>query len=211
MQLFLKNFFVRVNQLRSCNNANMSRARAPARLLVQHSKSTAYKCAAESGQQIRQYTTTPSQRESQVELAIQPPQEINPLTVFKRKQERKLMESGKLPIASRRRRALLAGKPEGTPFEKLPYQCFQEARKVLLADRAEKLQKIQLMRERISRLTDQDPAISGGGIRKKHRLDSMREELEDLKIKADINDPIVKKKFEDGQGTRTSYLILTDG
>jgi large subunit ribosomal protein L35 len=36
---------------------------------------------------------------------------------------------------------------------------------------------------------------------KETRLKSMRKHLHDLIILADINDPIVKRKFEDGQGT----------
>ena len=36
--------------------------------------------------------------------------------------------------------------------------------------------------------------------KKEHRLRSMRTRLHALKISADKNDPIVKKKFEDGLG-----------
>ena len=86
------------------------------------------------------------------------------------------------------------------PFEKLPYQCFQEARKVLQRDREEKVHQIQTQRQRIARLLEQDPSISGGEKQKNNRLESMRKHLEHLKILADINDPLVKKKFEDGQG-----------
>lgn len=87
------------------------------------------------------------------------------------------------------------------PFEKLPYQCFQEARKVLQLDREEKVRQIQIQRQRIARLLEQDPSISGGEQQKTKRLESMRKHLEHLKILADINDPLVKKKFEDGQGS----------
>ncbi len=46
-----------------------------------------------------------------------------------------------------------------------------------------------------------DPAAINGGERaKKIRLESMNRHLEYLKIQADINDPLIKKRFEDGQG-----------
>ncbi len=56
------------------------------------------------------------------------------------------------------------------------------------------------MRARIDRLLNQDPSISGGEEAKQRRLLSMRTALEELKILADINDPLVKKRFEDGKG-----------
>jgi large subunit ribosomal protein L35 len=86
------------------------------------------------------------------------------------------------------------------PFEQLPYQCFQEARKVLAEDRAEKITKIETQRARIARLVEQDPAVSGGEANKQRRLESMEREMARLKILADINDPMVKKRFEDGMG-----------
>ena len=88
----------------------------------------------------------------------------------------------------------------GLPFEQLPYQCFQEARALLQADREEKLQKIGVQRARIVQLQAEDAAKSGGEPAKGRRLKSMRKELERLKILADINDPIIKKRFEDNQG-----------
>jgi large subunit ribosomal protein L35 len=104
-----------------------------------------------------------------------------------------------MPIGSRRRRAAMKS-TANIPFEQLPYQCFQEARKVLAEDRTEKIKQIETQRARIARLVVQDPAVSGGEANKQRRLDSMRTELERLKILADINDPMVKKKFEDGDG-----------
>ena len=86
------------------------------------------------------------------------------------------------------------------PFEQLPYQCFQEARKVLQRDREEKVRQIQIQRHRIAMLSEQDPSLSGGEKQKNNRLESMRKRLEHLKILADVNDPLVKKKFEDAQG-----------
>lgn len=57
------------------------------------------------------------------------------------------------------------------------------------------------MRNRIAHVEGQDAASAGGEPHKQHRLRSMRRELENLKILADINDPMVKKRFEDGLGT----------
>jgi large subunit ribosomal protein L35 len=92
------------------------------------------------------------------------------------------------------------------PFEQLPYQCFQEARKVLAKSREEKVKAVELQRGRITRLLEQDPAVSGGEAAKQIRLTSMRKQLEELKISADINDPMVKKRFEDGLGTLKDAL-----
>ena len=107
-------------------------------------------------------------------------------------------------MGSRRRRAALRRsaiqKAAEIPFEQLPYQCFQEARKFLLEDRQEKIKEIETQQQRIKNLMDQDPSVSGGAAAKETRLRSMRKHLNDLIILADINDPVVKRKFEDGQG-----------
>jgi large subunit ribosomal protein L35 len=87
------------------------------------------------------------------------------------------------------------------PFEQLPFQCFQEARKFLQEDRQEKLKQIETQKLRIKNLMEKDAAAVGGENAKAVKLRSMREHLNSLIIEADINDPIVKKKFEDGQGT----------
>lgn len=91
-------------------------------------------------------------------------------------------------------------KTEEIPFEQLPYQCFQEARKILLEDRQEKLKQIETQMLRLKNLMAQDPAVSGGEKAKERRIKSMEGNLDELIILADINDPIVKKRFEDGQG-----------
>lgn len=124
---------------------------------------------------------------------------LDPNTVITRRDEKRLIKAGIYPVGSRRRRAALV-QSQNIPFEQLPYQCFQEARKILKADREEKVAAIEAERARIARVEAQDPAVSGGQRAKDVRLASMRKRLEDLKIQADINDPIVKKKFEDGQG-----------
>src|SRR5215469_16763277 len=67
---------------------------------------------------------------------------FDPATTTTPKGERALMKAGITPIGSRRRRAALRTS-DNIPFEQLPYQCFQEARKVLQQDREEKLRLIQ--------------------------------------------------------------------
>lgn len=128
-----------------------------------------------------------------------PPSGISPTSVFTAKGERLLLKTqNKTPIGSRRRRAALLSS-SNIPFEQLPYQCFQEARKILGADREEKIKQIETQRARIARLKAQQ--VSPQDERQKEtRIASMQRTLEELKIYADINDPIVKKRFEDGQG-----------
>lgn len=130
---------------------------------------------------------------------------LDPQTVENKKQERRLLRREHIqPVGSRRRRAVLRRsalqKTSEIPFEQLPYQCFQEARKVLLEDRQQKIKDIEVQQVRIKNLMEQDPAVSGGKMAKEQRLKSMRKYLEELVILADINDPVVKRKFEDGQG-----------
>jgi large subunit ribosomal protein L35 len=131
----------------------------------------------------------------------------NPLIATSKKSEKILMEHGVLPVGSRRRRAALQTSGN-IPFEQLPYQCFQEARKILQADRAEKLKEIEVERERINRLVARDASeVPGGEVEKQNRLLGMRKYLEKLKILADINDPLIKKRFEDGEGMLDYFWI----
>jgi len=133
-----------------------------------------------------------------------PPSALNPELVSKPAQERRLIEeTGQQPFASRRRRHMLK-QTQNIPFEQLPFQCFQEARKVLQEDRKEKLEAIALQRERIQRLSEQNVAPQDEG-RREHRLRTMRHRLEYTKILADINDPMVKRTFEDKQGMSLRY------
>ena len=111
-------------------------------------------------------------------------------------------------VGSARRRAALRHSA-GIPFEQLPYQCFQEARKILIKDREEKLQQIEVLRERIAKLQLQDPAHLGGESFKQRRLRSMQKHLEKLKILADINDPLIKKRFEDGEGEKEPLHMVS--
>ncbi|KAL8964616.1 MAG: hypothetical protein Q9183_004335 [Haloplaca sp. 2 TL-2023] len=125
---------------------------------------------------------------------------LNANTVASPKLERRLVRrTGQQPIGSRRRRAALQTSAN-IPFELLPYQCFQEARKVLLADREEKLRQIEEERRRIAKVLATPAKQCGGDYVKKGRLVRMHNHLQDLKILADINDPIIKKRFEDGAG-----------
>ena len=112
-------------------------------------------------------------------------------------EERQLYAQGISPIGSRRRRAALASAPD-LPFTQLPYACFQEARKILRADREAKLQQIATERLRIRNVYAKDAAAMGGANAKRAKLGSMLRHLERLKVLADINDPLVKKRFEDG-------------
>ncbi|KAI1849434.1 hypothetical protein JX265_008588 [Neoarthrinium moseri] len=114
--------------------------------------------------------------------------------------ERRLIKQGTPPVGSRRRRAAIKTS-ENIPFEQLPYQAFQEARKILQEDRQEKLRALQSTLASIKKLEETPADQLPGGERKKNmRLTSLRAHVEELKILADINDPIVKRKFEDGLG-----------
>lgn len=124
----------------------------------------------------------------------------DPSTTSTRKGVRELLKRGIQPIGSRRRRAALSSSPN-IPFEQLPYQCFQEARKILQADREEKLQQIETERGRITRFQARDASeFKGGEQEKLTKLDTMQKQVERLKILADINDPLIKRRFEDGMG-----------
>ncbi|CRG84405.1 54S ribosomal protein L35, mitochondrial [Talaromyces islandicus] len=113
--------------------------------------------------------------------------------------EKKSGRSGVPLVGSRRRRAALNGS-ENLPFELLPYQCFQEARKVLQADREEKLKAISREQARIERLQALTDEQAGSANVKRSKLGSMEKHLNNLKVWADINDPLIKRKFEDGEG-----------
>jgi large subunit ribosomal protein L35 len=178
----------------------MSACQKAARPLTQYLRLSQASC--QSARSIRTFTSSlRSNEEAVTETASFTPTPIyDPETVTSSREEKKLMKTGVFPIGSRRRRAAIKT-GENIPFEQLPYQCFQEARKILQADREEKLALIAKERLRISNLMATDPAtINGGEKFKQVRLDSMRRHLEYLKIQADINDPLIKKKFEDGQG-----------
>lgn len=151
----------------------------------------------------RCFTTTASpQDEAPLQETPTPPPPLNPLLVSTPRKERRLIRT--VDTRPRRRRR----DPDSTPFEQLPYQCFQEARKILAADREEKLRQIEVERQRIARLQAKDPAEFDGPNSMKGRLIRMQKHLEHLKILADSNDPTIKKRFEDGKGNIEPILLL---
>ncbi|KAH6625234.1 phosphatidylethanolamine-binding protein [Boeremia exigua] len=138
---------------------------------------------------------------------------LDPETVENKKQERRLFRrDGVQPVGSRRRRAALRlsaiRKTEEVPFEQLPYQCFQEARAVLQEDRLEKLKEIKTQQQRMQAVA----ASKASEQSKRDSIARMQSHMNDLIIAADINDPIVKRKFEDGQGdmNKPIYRHLAD-
>lgn len=157
---------------------------------------------------LRPFTTTPIFQNATVTTTTPPPPppassdplDLDPSTVLP-EFEAALLQSGKNPLGSRRRRVALRTIPNGLPFEQLPFQAFQEARKVLAADREGKLRKIQEELGKIAALEAKTPEqVKGGLAMKEAKLASLRQYVEKLKILADINDPVVKKRFEDGLG-----------
>ena len=180
--------------------ALMAPGNAPSRQLLQCLRSLSIGPQSEFVSQCTRSLTTSAAHFDELDiLSTSYYRQPDPANVFVRRLERRLTRAGTPPIGSRRRRVLQHEAP-GIPFEQLPFQCFQEARKVLQADREEKLKKIEVERARIARLRDADPELSGGEFRKQNRLKSMHATLEKLKILADINDPMVKKRFEDELG-----------
>lgn len=133
--------------------------------------------------------------------------DLDPNTV-PREFEQELMDQGLTPIGSRRRREAI--RTTGSlPFEQLPYQAFQEARKILAADRETKVTSLKATVEKIAALEAKDAAaVKGGETMKQIKLRSLRKEAHRLTILADINDPLVKRKFEDGLGTVMAVLAF---
>lgn len=177
----------------------MSRCQAVARPLARQLRQ---QCA------IRPFTTgaaraaaaTEEVQQTSSSAAAQPsPLDLDPNSVLP-EFESNLIKAGKMPIGSRRRRVAMRT-TANLPFEQLPYQAFQEARAILAADRQEKVTKIQEELEKISLLEKKDASlVKGGQAMKDTKLASLRRYVEQLKIQADINDPLVKKRFEDGLG-----------
>lgn len=155
-----------------------------------------------SGQYTRRFISTSAAHRTDLEqtsVSSESPVLLDPLQPTTHKEEQELIKAGKYPISSRRRRAAIQTTP-GIPFEQLPYQCFQEARKIIAGHRQEVVKKIEVQRERLGRLEAQDPAVVGGKAKKQHRVNWMRDTLEKLIIEADIHDPRIKMNFEDGFG-----------
>lgn len=152
----------------------------------------AFSTSAPVAEQVAAATTATTQTQA-------PPPAIDPSAVFTPRAERKLLRTRSLtPVGSRRRRAAILSSSH-IPFEQLPFQCFQEARKVLIQHRQQKIDAIESERQKIERLKAA-PVEPQNEQRHQHRINSMERYLEQLKVHADINDPMVKRRFEDGKG-----------
>lgn len=157
---------------------------------------------------IRAFSLTPARPnvEATPEAApATPDPNLDPNTVLGLKAEQALAKAGTPPIGSRRRRAALRSSPN-IPFEQLPYQCFQEALAIIRADREEKVAAIRAELFKIARL--ESIKEEEGAARRKLRIASLKKHVEELKVLADINDPLVKKRFEDGLGESTCLFLL---
>lgn len=154
-------------------------------------------------------TTTTTQEDPAAATTTTPPltqADLDPNTV-PRELEQQLLDQGVMPIGSRRRREAI--RTTGSlPFEQLPFQAFQEARKILAADREAKLASLAAAVNKLAALEAKDAAeIKGGETMKQIRLRSLRKEAHRLTILADINDPLVKRRFEDGLGALCFKLV----
>ena len=189
----------------------MSRCEAPGKQLLQCLRELSIGRSAKCPPGIFRSFSTSTTRDEEVQVDATPKPSFrrnpDPQLVSSRRLERRLVREKNPPIGSRRRRLALQDSA-GIPFEQLPYQCFQEARKILIADRELKLRAIENNRARILRLRESDPALCGGEARKQQKLKSLMSSLDKLKIQADINDPLVKRRFEDGLGSLRPILPL---
>lgn len=81
---------------------------------------------------------------------------------------------------------------------------------MLAEDRAEKLELIKKAYQRLKN-AEAMPAekYSGGEDLKKKTVLSLRNYLDYLKVQADINDPAVQRRFEDGFGTFHTPAVFT--
>lgn len=92
-------------------------------------------------------------------------------------------------------------------IETMPFQTYQLALDVIRKDRQEKLEMIKAEHERMGKM------IKYKGLKPESRaVKSMVRYLEDLKIKADINNPRVKYNFDSGiSGFAPSPLRVVGG
>lgn len=175
---------------------SMAHSRAPSGALLR----ALQRLVSEAGPAARRSYSSSAVARQEVEATPASTSTPDPATVLINKEQQESSKAVQPLFGSRRRRAALQ-QTTSVPFDALPYQCFQEARQILIADREQKLRQIETERGRIQRLRDADPAtISGGEAAKGKRIKSMEAHLEKLKIYADINDPNVKRRFEDGLG-----------
>lgn len=79
---------------------------------------------------------------------------------------------------------------------------------MLAADRLKKLEEIKRAYEKLKALEARPAETYRAGIAHKNKkLYSMRKQLWELKIRADINDPFVRRRWEDGLGKRRMELL----
>lgn len=125
---------------------------------------------------------------------------LDPRTVHTFKQEKQLKRFRKLlPIGSRRRRIAIAS-TDNVPFSQLPYQCFQEARMVLAEQRRDILDQVAAQQERIAAQAKRVPDTPEKEQAMRNRIAGMEAKVRELRVEADIHDPMIKKTFEDGHG-----------
>ncbi|TFA98894.1 hypothetical protein CCMA1212_009352 [Trichoderma ghanense] len=173
-------------------------ARPLARQLRQQCSIRPFTSGAARAAEVQQQQTASTSSSSSAQ-PLPSPLDLDPNSVLP-EFEAPLIKAGKMPVGSRRRRVALRT-TAAIPFEQLPYQAFQEARAILAADRQEKVAKIREQLGKIAALEAKDAAqVKGGEKMKETKLASLRRSVEELKILADINDPLVKKRFEDGLG-----------
>ena len=156
----------------------------------------------------RSFTASTHRKDESLEPASSPapsPPPITPNTISTPPKERQISAYIKGP---RRRRGVILPF-DAMPFEQMPYQCFQEARAVLAEERVRKLAEIETMKKRIARWQDVPASDLGGEYVKKGKLVRMQNYLEKLKILADSNDPVIKKRFEDGMGLFSFSLLIS--
>ncbi|OHW94647.1 ribosomal protein 35 [Colletotrichum incanum] len=165
----------------------------------------------------RSLSTTPAPAAEVYKVSRERPETVDPIeldpnTAVAPWAEKDLWKAGTPPVGSRRRRYAIRTSPN-LPFEQLPYQAFQEARKILAADRQEKLRAIVAETEKIKKLeATEGDKVKGGERMRQMKLASLRHHVERLKILADINDPAVKRRFEDGLGdmSKPIYRFLAE-
>lgn len=181
----------------------MAPSRAPSAALLRSLRAA---CFGAKPTVIRSYSITPKQNQEVQSTSTSAPA-VDPATVTNRTEEKALFEAGTHPIGSRRRRAAMQ-QTGSVPFDQLPYQCFQEARQILIADREEKLRQIEVERVRLERAQALDPeTIRGGEKAKQLKIKDIQKHMERLKIYADINDANVKRRFEDGYGKKCDQSL----
>lgn len=135
---------------------------------------------------------------------------MDPNTTIMAWAEKKLLKRGINPVGSRRRRAAVS-QTLNIPFEQLPYHCFQEARQLLAEDRAEKKDAIMKAYQRLNNVIAMPvETYRGRAAYKEKVVASLRARLEYLKVQADMNDPAVKRRFEDGFGMLHTPTSLFD-